>query len=156
MKAFLLGLVVAGAALTAGCVGTWEHGGAWESRSSEAPEDSPYMPTVNDYEKLVKAKHNSWVEVHVTDRGHVGYLMTEVTGIHDIGGPEKLYYVYNIDLERIGFFTKLGSTYRYEFDDYKQTKKFIGHYEVDEAVAHLLRVPVSVQLKALSVKPPKF
>ncbi len=156
MKAVLFGFLLAGVVAGAGCVGMWEHGAAWEAQTSDAPRTSPYMPTIHDEKRLREAQHRSWVEVHLPKTGLVGYLMTEISGLYDIGGPEKLYYVFDRELHRIGFFTKLGSTYRYVFDDYRQSKKFIGHYEAKEGIAHLLKVPVKVELKPLSVKPPRY
>lgn len=157
MKVIALAILLAGVVLSAGChMGKWEHGASWEARTSEAPRESPYMPTIHDEERLRKAQHHSWVEVHVPKTGLVGYMGTEVEGMHEVGGPKKLHYVFDVEMNRIGFYTQLGATYRYVFDDYVQTKEFIGHYEAEEAIAHLLRVPVPIQFKPLTAKPPKY
>ena len=157
MRLVVLGFFLAGVLASAGCyMGQWERGGRWEARTSDAPRESPYMPTIHDEERLRKATHHSWVEVHSGKAGLVGYLGTQVDGLYDLGGPKKLYYVFDVNLNKIGFYTNLGSTYRYIFDDYAQTKKFIGHYEPEEAIAHLLKVPVPVEFKQLSVKPAKY
>jgi hypothetical protein len=156
MKAVLVGLALVAVAISGCYVGKWEHGEGWEAQGSEAPRSSPYMPTVGDEEKLREALHHSWVEIHSGDTGLVGYLEMEIEGMYDIEGPKKIFYVYNATFERIGFITDYGSTYRYVFDDYKQTKVFVGHYEQEEGLAHLLKVPVPVELKTLTAKPPEF
>jgi hypothetical protein len=156
MKVLGLGLLLVGMVALTGCMGEWQRGVSWAPGTSRAARISPYMPTIHDEEKLRTMQLHCWVEVHLPKVGLVGYLETAIRGKHDAGGPEQLYYVYNADLERIGFFTELGATYRYLFDDYKQTKKFIGHYEPKEGIAHLLKLPVQLEIKPLKGKAPKF
>lgn len=156
MKIMLPGILITAVFILTGCMGEWEHGASWAPGTSDAPRSSPYMPTIHDEEKLRDMLHHSWVEVHLPKVGLVGYLETEITGLYDPGGPEKLYFVYNTDIERIGFFTARGATYRYIFNNYAQTKKFIGHYESIEGIAHLLGVQPELEVKPLSGKPPKF
>ncbi len=144
MRALLLTFVLVG---VAGCVGEWQHGGRWEAGTSDAPRSSPYEPTIGDEEALREAKHKSWLEIHSKDKGLVGYWLTEVTDLYDLKGPKKRHYVYNATHDCIGYFTERGATYRYIFDDYKQTSKYIGRYEPQESAAHLLGVPVPVEFK---------
>ncbi len=180
MKRVTLGILVTLLAAGAGCsTGSWEHGTSWEAMTSEAPRSSPYMPTVYDEAKLRQATLRDWHEVHVPKMGIVGYLMTEVSDIYKLEGPDKMYYVFDADHERIGFFTQRGATYRYVFEKKAipvkkftgrdesveaaarlgrtriQGEKLIGHYQPEEAVAHLLKVPVQVVLKPVPVRKKK-
>lgn len=131
----------------AGCVGSWQHGERWEAQTSDAPRSSPYEPTIGDEDALREAKHRSWLEIHSKDHGLVGYWLTEVADLYDLKGPKKRHYIYNTTHDCIGFFTERGATYRYIFDDYKQTSRYIGRYEPQEGVAHLLGLPVPVEFK---------
>ena len=171
MRYVAFGLVLAVAAAAAGCkvVGGWTHGAEWERTTSEAPKSSPYMPTIFDEARARKALLRAWKEAHVPSMGLVGYLMTEVQGIYEVSGPSKLFFVFTPDFELVGFFTEYGATYRYIYDPKSVTmerfkdlyefsyndekkigKKYIGHYEPAESVAHLLKVPVEVALKPVS------
>jgi hypothetical protein len=149
MRAFLLAFMLIGFT-AAGCVGEWHRGERWEAQTSEAPRSSPYEPTIGDEDALRKALHKNWVEVHSGEAGLVGYWLTEVSELYDLQGPNKKNYVYNAQHECIGFFTERGATYRYVFDDYKQTSEYIGRYEPQEGVAHLLGVPVPVEFKEVA------
>lgn len=152
--AFVLSLVLVWAA--AGCLTDWVYEDLPEAQVRKQKRVSPYMPTIHDEERIRQAKQRRWQEVHVPKTGLVGYLATQREGLYTVEGPRDTYRVYDADIESIGFITERGSAYRYIFDDYKKTKKYIGHYEIEEGVAHLLKVPVEVELKPLSAKPPKF
>ena len=138
--------------MTAGCVGEWYHGASWEAQGSEAPRSSPYEPTIADEEALRKAKHHNWFQVHSGKDGVVGYMMAEISELYDLNGPKKHYFVFDVNFKRIGFYTELGATYRYIFDDYKQTQKYIGRYVPEEGVAHLLKAPVPIKFVTVEGK----
>jgi hypothetical protein len=143
-------------AAVCGCViGEWKPGTGYEQEVKQARGRSPYMPTIPTDEELRKKRSKNWQEIHAGEEGLVGFLLAEEIDYSKPAPHRVIYYVDDINGERVGFFTEKGETFRYHFSDYKQKTEMIGHYAPEESCMHLLNCKTLCEFKPLSAKPPQ-
>jgi hypothetical protein len=154
MKVLWLPVCAFLAVVLCGCkIAEFEHGAGYEQKFGHPVGESPYMPTIHNEDELRRNKLKNWQEIYTQDQGHVGYLLAEEVDYYKPAQHRIIYYVYDLNTECIGFFTENGETFRFHFDDYRQQKEMIGHYEPEESCMHLLKCKTPCEFKPLSVKP---